>query len=51
MSAVYEESNNFYIRNEIEGVVNKYKHTVCEDALLKDIISFSTLLYQTKRVQ
>ena len=51
MTTYCEESDRIFVRNEIETILNKYRDSVQEDLLLKDIMNTSILLYQTKKVQ
>ena len=51
MTTYCEESDHIFVRNEIEGILDKYRNSIHEDLLLKDIMNFSILLYQTKKVQ
>lgn len=51
MTTYCEESDRLFVRNELEGILDKYRNSIHEDLLLKDIMNFSILLYQTKKVQ
>ena len=51
MTTYCEESDRVFVRNELEGILDKYRNSIHEDLLLKDIMNFSILLYQTKKVQ